>query len=52
MLLDRSIYAVIEPDARVRATMTQGQLAGTAAGEALRFFFNLKHFHYLLFKKF
>ena len=41
MLLDRSIYAVIEPDARVRATMTQGQLAGTAAGEALRFFFSI-----------
>ena len=44
MLLDRSIYAVIEPDARVRATMTQGQLAGTAAGEALRFFFQFKAF--------
>jgi len=44
MLLDRSIYAVIEPDARVRATMTQGQLAGTAWGEALRFFFQFKAF--------
>ncbi len=44
MLLDRSIYAVIEPDARIRANMTQGQLAGTAAGEALRFFFQFKAF--------
>jgi hypothetical protein len=33
MLLDRSIYAVIEPDARLKGDMTQGLLAGTAAGD-------------------
>ena len=44
MLLDRSIYAVIEPDARVRATLTQGYLAGTGMGEAIRFFGQFKAF--------
>ena len=44
MLLDRSIYAVIEPDARVRATLTQGYLAGTPMGEAIRFFGQFKAF--------
>ena len=44
MLLDRSIYAVIEPDARVRATMTQNKLAGTFAGEAIRFIGQFKAF--------
>ena len=48
MLLDRSIYAVIEPDARVRGFMTQNKLAGTGAGEAIRFLVNLKHFQFLL----
>ena len=44
MLLDRSIYAVIEPDARVKATLTQGYLAGTGMGEAIRFFGQFKAF--------
>ena len=44
MLLDRSIYAVIEPDARVRGFMTQDKLAGTGAGEAIRFFGQFKAF--------
>ena len=44
MLLDRSIYAVIEPDARVRGFMTQNKLAGTGAGEAIRFFGQFKAF--------
>ena len=44
MLLDRSIYAVIEPDARVKGIMTQGTLAGTGMGEAIRFFGQFKSF--------
>ena len=44
MLLDRSIYAVIEPDARVKGTMTQGTLAGTGMGEAIRFIGQFKAF--------
>ncbi|QPZ53669.1 putative internal virion protein [Pelagibacter phage HTVC203P] len=44
MLLDRSIYAVIEPDARVKGTMTQGTLAGTGMGEAIRFLGQFKAF--------
>ena len=44
MLLDRSIFAVIEPDARTKGTMTQGTLAGTGIGEALRFLGQFKAF--------
>ena len=44
MLLDRSIYAVIEPDARTKGTMTQGTLAGTGMGEAIRFVGQFKAF--------
>lgn len=44
MLLDRSTYAVIEPSARERAVMTQGKLAGTGAGEAIRFLGQFKGF--------
>ena len=44
MLLDRSIYAVIEPDARTKGTMTQGTLAGTGMGEAMRFLGQFKAF--------
>ena len=44
ILLDRSIYAVIEPDARVKGFMTRGTLAGTGAGEAIRFFGQFKAF--------
>ncbi|ADD94604.1 hypothetical protein [uncultured phage MedDCM-OCT-S08-C233] len=44
ILLDRSIYAVIEPDARVKGIMTQGLLAGTGMGEAIRFVGQFKAF--------
>ena len=44
ILLDRSIYAVIEPDARVKGIMTQGTLAGTGIGEAIRFVGQFKAF--------
>ena len=44
MLLDRSIYAVIEPDARVRAEMTRSTIAGTGMGEAIRFVGQFKAF--------
>ncbi len=44
ILLDRTIYAVIEPDARVKGFMTRGTLAGTGAGEAIRFFGQFKAF--------
>ena len=44
MLLDRSIFAVIEPDARTKGTMTQGTLAGTGMGEAIRFVGQFKAF--------
>ena len=51
MLLDRSIYAVIEPDARVRATLTQGFLGGTGMGEAIRFFGQFKAFPLSIIQK-
>ena len=44
ILLDRSLYAVIEPDARVKGFMTQGALAGTMWGESIRFFGQFKAF--------
>ena len=44
MLLDRSIFAVIEPDARTKGTMTQGTLAGTGLGETMRFIGQFKAF--------
>jgi hypothetical protein len=44
MLLDRSIYAVIEPDARVKGFMTQGSQTGTVPGEAIRFVGQFKSF--------
>jgi len=44
LLLDRSIFAVIEPDARTKGTMTQGTLAGTGMGEAIRFVGQFKAF--------
>lgn len=51
MLLDRSIYAVIEPDARVKGIMTQGTLAGTGPGEAYRFFGQFKSFPFAIANK-
>lgn len=51
MFLDRSTFAVIEPDARTRAVMKQGTMAGTAYGEALRFFFEFKGFPLAILQK-
>jgi hypothetical protein len=44
MFLDRSTFAVIEPDARQRAFMKQGFMAGTGPGEAIRFIAQFKAF--------
>jgi len=44
IFLDRSTYAVIEPDARQRAFMKQGFMAGTGPGEAIRFIGQFKAF--------
>ena len=44
MLLDRTLYAVIEPDARVKGFMTQGLMSGTGPGEAIRFMGQFKAF--------
>jgi hypothetical protein len=44
IFVDRSSFAVLEPDARVRAFMKQGLLAGTPAGEAIRFMGQFKAF--------
>jgi len=44
MLLDRSTYAVIEPDAKVKAKLTRSTMAGTPMGEAIRFIGQFKAF--------
>ena len=44
MLLDRTLYAVIEPDARVKGFMTQGLMSGTGPGEAIKFVGQFKGF--------
>ena len=41
---DETKFAVIEPDARTTATMTQGTRPGTAVGEALRMIMQFKSF--------
>jgi hypothetical protein len=51
MFLDRSGYAVIEPDARTRAFMKRGLTAGTVPGEAWRFFFQFKAFPLAVLQK-
>ena len=51
MLLDRSIYAVIEPDARLKGDMTRSMLAGTAEGEAIRFVGQFKAFPLAILNK-
>jgi len=51
MLLDRSIYAVIEPDARLKGDMTRGMLAGTPEGEAIRFMGQFKAFPFAIMAK-
>jgi len=44
IFVDRSSFAVLESDARVRAFMKQGLLAGTPMGEAIRFMGQFKGF--------
>ena len=53
MFLDRSTYAVIEPDARTRGYLKQGLQAGTGPGEAIRFFFwgQFKAFPFAIMQK-
>jgi len=51
MLLDRTIYAVVEPDARLKANMTRGHLAGTPEGEAIRFMGQFKAFPFAIVTK-
>jgi hypothetical protein len=51
MFLDRSTYAVIEPDARTRSFMKGGLHAGTFWGEAARFMFQFKAFPLAILQK-
>jgi len=51
MFLDRSTYAVIEPDARTRSFMKGGLHAGTTHGEAMRFIFQFKAFPLAILQK-
>ncbi|MEE9351518.1 MAG: hypothetical protein V3U78_04605 [Thiotrichaceae bacterium] len=49
--VDRSQYAVIEPDAKVRATMLRDSQPGTVAGEMLRTLAQFKAFPFSLVQK-
>jgi hypothetical protein len=51
MLLDRTLFAVIQPDARVKGIMKQGTLAGTPIGEAVSFLGQFKGFPVAIFNK-
>ena len=51
MFLDRSTYAVIEPDARQRSLLKLGLQAGTGPGEAMRFFAQFKAFPLAIMQK-
>jgi len=51
LLLDRSVYAVIEPDARGKGILTGGRMAGTGAGEAYRFIGQFKAFPFAIIQK-
>jgi len=51
IFLDRSSYAVIEPDARTRSFMKGGFYAGTIPGEAMRFIFQFKGFPLAIVQK-
>jgi len=51
MLLDRTLFAVIQPDARVKGIMKQGTLAGTPIGEAVSFLGQFKGFPIAIFNK-
>lgn len=49
--VDRSEFAVIEPDAKTRASMLRDSQPGTVAGEALRSFAQFKSFPFALVQK-
>ena len=51
MFLDRSTYAVLEPDARTRGWMKLGLQAGTPQGEAIRFMGQFKAFPFAFGQK-
>ena len=51
MFLDRSTFAVIEPDARTRGYLKLGLQAGTGPGEAMRFFAQFKAFPVAIMQK-
>ena len=51
ILLDRTLFAVIQPDARVKGIMKQGTLAGTPIGEAVSFLGQFKGFPVAIFNK-
>ena len=51
MFLDRSTFAVIEPDARTRGYLKLGLQAGTGPGEAMRFFAQFKAFPFAIMQK-
>jgi hypothetical protein len=51
MFLDRSTYAVIEPDARGRSLLKLNLQAGTGPGEALRFIAQFKAFPLAIMQK-
>ncbi|MEC7472453.1 MAG: hypothetical protein VX946_03715 [Pseudomonadota bacterium] len=50
-IIDRTSYAVIEPDARTRAIMRRGTRPGTIAGELLRFIGQFKSFPVAILQK-
>ena len=49
--VDRTSYAVIEPDAKTMATMHQGTQAGSFVGELMRFLTHFKGFPFALMQK-
>lgn len=49
--VDRSQYAVIEPDAKTRATMLRDTQAGTVAGEFMRAITQFKSFPFAIIQK-
>ena len=49
--VDRSQYAVIEPDAKTRATMLRDTQAGTIAGEVMRAVMQFKSFPFAILQK-
>jgi hypothetical protein len=51
MLLDRSIYAVIEPDVRGKAILNGGRMSGTYMGEIIKFVMQFKAFPFAIVQK-